>query len=136
MATDLQTGPEASTTSLVAGIINDAQQLMTQQLALFRNEIKQDMNRTAQAGALMGLGLGIGLIAGVVLVFGLAHLLHEVWPTLPLWGCYLIVGAVVAALAGALLYSGKKQFDSFNPLPDQSLKALEENVQWLTKTPK
>jgi len=136
MATDLQPGPEASTTSLVAGIINDAQRLLAQQLALFRSEIKQDMHRTWQAGSLVGLGVGVGLVAAVVLVFALAHLIHWAWPQMPLWGAYGITGALVAVLAGALVYAGKKQFDSFNPLPDQSLEALQENVQWLTKNPK
>jgi len=31
-----------------------------------------------------------------------------------------------------LFYAGKKRLDSFNPLPDQSVQALKENVQCLT----
>lgn len=132
MANDLQTAPEPSVTSLVGGIVNDAQTLMTQQLALFRSEIQQDMSRTWQASCVLACGLGVGMVAGIVLIFAVAHLLHWAWPALELWGAYGIVGLFVGLVAGLMLYAGKKQFESFNPLPDQSFKALQENVECLT----
>lgn len=136
MANDLQTANEPSVTSLVGGIINDSQQLIGQQLNLFRREIQQDMARTRQAACVLGAGVGVGLLASIVLIFALAHLIHWAAPDLPLWACYGLVGVVVGGIAGWLVYAGKKQFDAFNPLPDQSFQALQENVQWLTKAPK
>lgn len=137
MADDVQTMNGTSMTSLVSGIVSDAQRLMSQQLTLFRAEIQQDMARTRQASLILATGLGIGLVAGIVLIFALAHLIY--WATdsaLALWVCYGLVGIVVALVAACLVYTGKKQFDSFNPLPDESMQALQENVQWLTKAPK
>jgi len=136
MADDVQTMNGTSVTSLVSGIIDDAQRLMSQQLKLFRSEIQHDMARTREASFMLAIGLGIGFIGGIVLIFSLAHLLNWAFPTFPLWACYGVIGLVVAALGGGLAYTGKKQFDSFNPLPDESLRALQENVQWLTKAPK
>jgi hypothetical protein len=137
MPDDVQTMNGTSVTSLVTGIIDDAQRLMSQQLKLFRSEIQHDMARTREASFLLAIGLGVGFIGGIVLIFALAHLLNWAFPTiLPLWVCYGVIGLVVTALGGALAYTGKKQFDSFNPLPDESLEALQENVQWLTKAPK
>jgi hypothetical protein len=137
MADDVQTMNGTSVTSLVSGIVDDAQRLLTQQLKLFQAEIKQDMKRTREASLLLATGLCISLLGGIVLVFALAHLLNWAFPTaLPLWVCYGLTGLVVAVVGGAVAYTGKKQFDSFNPLPDESLQALQENVQWLTKAPK
>jgi len=136
MADDVQTMNGTSLTSLVSGIVDDAQRLMSQQLKLFRAEIQQDMARTREASFLLAFGLGVGFIGGIVLIFALAHLINWAFPTMPLWVCYGVIGLVVAAIGGALAYTGKKQFDSFNPLPDESLQALQENVQWLTKAPK
>jgi hypothetical protein len=57
------------------------------------------------------------------------------WATaekVPLWGCYGIVGAVIVAVGGALLYFGVRKFQSLNPVPEQSLQALKETMQWKT----
>lgn len=136
MASDVQeqgTQPP-NVTTLVGGIVTDAQQLMTQQLALFRNEIKQDLNRSFQAGVVMGLGLTIALMGGVVLVLSLAYLLAWIWPDMALWVAHLIVGVAVLGVGGVLFSVGKAKFDSFNPMPDKSIQAMQENVQWLTNT--
>jgi len=136
MADDVQTMNGPSVTSLVSGIVDDAQRLLNQQLKLFRSEIQHDMARTREAAVLLAIGLGVGFVGGIVLIFALAHLLNWWFPTLPLWACYGMIGLVVAVAGGCVAYTGKKQFDSFNPLPDESLQALQENVQWLTKAPK
>ncbi len=56
------------------------------------------------------------------------------WLTeLPLWGCFAIVGGCLVVVGACLAYLGKKKFDSFNPLPDETAEALKENVQWIAK---
>jgi len=53
---------------------------------------------------------------------------------IPLWGCYGIVTLVFLGSGTALLLAGKKKFDSFNPLPDQTVATVKENVQWITNS--
>jgi hypothetical protein len=60
------------------------------------------------------------------------YLLHEVGD-LSLWNSYLIVGGVLTIIGGVLIYLGKKRFDSFHPLHDETAQALKENVEWITK---
>ena len=130
MANDLQTGNEPSVTSLVTGIINDAQELFKQQLAFFRKEVEGDMRKSRDAAIPMAAGLGLALVGVVFLCFMLAHLLH--WATeMPLWAAYGILGVVLAIAGGALFFVGKQQFESFNPLPDETAQAVKENVQWI-----
>src|SRR5438132_3036731 len=131
MATDLRTGTEPTLTGLVTGIINDAQDLLKQQLALFRQEIKDDVRKTKEAALSLSLGIGMVVVGGLLLCAMLVHLLHWAAPLLPLWSCYGIVGVVFLACGGAFFYAGKKRLQSFNPFPDQSVGALKENVQWL-----
>jgi Putative Actinobacterial Holin-X, holin superfamily III len=141
MANEVQTTPEPSVTALVTGILNDAQRLFQQQLALIRSEIRQDFRKTQEASVLLGVGVGVCGLAAVMLSMTLALLLW--WLTLPvsqqtdparipLWGCFAIVGVILAAVGGILAYAGVKKFQSFNPLPDQSVAALQENLQWTT----
>lgn len=128
MANDLNTGTEPSITGLVTGIFNDAQELLKQQLALFKQEVKDDVRRTKDGAISMSVGLGIFIMGGILLALMLVQLLKL---ALPEWSSYAIVGVVLTAAGGALFYAGKKRFESFNPLPDQSVAALKENVQWI-----
>ena len=131
MANDLHTGHEPSITGLVTGIINDAQDLLKQQLAMFKQEIKDDVRKTKEAALALSAGLGILVVGGLLWCVMLVHLLSWALPSLPLWCCYGIVGLVFVAGGGALLYTGKRRFESFNPLPEQSVGAMKENVQWI-----
>ena len=131
---DLQNGlAGASATQLVGGIITDAQELVKQQLALLRHEVKEDFRKAEEAGSFLVWGLGGALAGSIVLCLMLVHLLSWAVPELPGWVCYGIVGAPTAALGGALFFAGIHKFRSLNPLPDQSVQALKENYQWITQ---
>jgi uncharacterized membrane protein YqjE len=119
--------------TLVSGIIHDAQDLVRQQLTLFQVEIKNDTRRTIAAMIPIIVGMLVGLLALVVLALMAAHLLYWLWPELHLWGAHGIVGGVLAVAAGVLIWWGAAQFKKFSPLPDQTVEGLKENIQWQTK---
>jgi uncharacterized membrane protein YqjE len=137
MATDVQTDRDASVTALVSGIISDAQELMHQQFNLLKTEVRDDIRKTKEALLALGLGAGVALLGVLLLVLALVHLTHWAFnnvphETLPLWACYGIWAVVFLVIGGVLCYAGKKKFDSFNPLPEQTAEALQENVKWIT----
>lgn len=133
---DTHTLPEqASLTELVSGIIDDSQQLLKQQMQMFKAEIKQDLRKTTDSVKYLGIGATVAAVGGLMLVFALVFLLN--WATgLALWGCYAIVGGAFVVIGGGLIWGGVRILQSNNPLPDQSVQALQENVQWLTNNPK
>lgn len=135
MATDLQNGPDTSVATLVKGIVEDAQTLLKQQFTLFKVEVEQDLRRTKVAALYLVLGLPVFLIGLVVLSFALVHLLAWAFPAAPLWVWFAVVGALITGAGLGLAYYAYHQFRSFNPLPDQTVRALEENLEWKT-TPK
>lgn len=130
MANDLRNGPDLSFTELVTGIVKDVQELLAQQLNLFKEEIRVDIRKTKEAALSLALGGGVLFFAVGFLLLMLVYLLHEV-AMLPLWASFGIVGGVLAVLGGALLYAGKHKWDSFSAFPQQSAQALKENVQCL-----
>jgi H+/Cl- antiporter ClcA len=132
MANDLQTNSEPSVTSLLGGIVSDLQTLLGQQLALFRQEVRDDLRKTKEATLAIMAGVVVALLGGITLCFMAAHAL-DTYTQIPLWGCYGIVGGVLAIIGGALLAVGLGRFRSFNPLPDESAQAFKENVQWIAK---
>lgn len=132
MAIDVQGPPEPSVTTLVSGIIADVQQLIEQQLTMFRQEIRADIRKTWDASYSLAAGVGIVLGGIVLLLIMLPLLLQSAVPELPLWACFGIVGGILAAVGGVLVYAGIKKFESFDPLSDQSVAAFKENLKWTT----
>jgi uncharacterized membrane protein YqjE len=128
------TGPEPTVTSLLTGIVNDAQELIKQQLQLFKHELREDMNRTREALPAVGLGVTVAVAAVFLLGMTIAHLLNWAFGQdhLPLWICYAIVTVLFGVVGGALLYFAKSKFESL-PISREAARATEENVEWLTK---
>jgi len=141
MATEVQNHTETnSVAALVSGIVTDVQDLIKQQLQLTRKEIEADFRKTREAASVLALGAGIVFFGGFAFCLMLAHLIHYLaipaeyvrdTATIPLWGCYGIVAAVFLVAGGCIAYVGKKKFDSFNPLPDESAQVLKENIEWI-----
>jgi len=120
-----------SVTGLVSGILDDAQQLFKQQVALVRAEIKSDFQQAVRATVLVGVG-ALALVPAVFLLCNmLVYVLHEQM-SFQLWASYGIVGGVFALLGGALLAVGIQRFRSLTSQPNQSVEAFKENVRWMT----
>lgn len=133
MHSHLEQDAPPDTTSLLRGIVHDAQNLVQQQLKLFQVEVKNDARRTIQAVIPIIVGAVVCLVAAIMLAIMAAQALVWVWPQLPTWGAYGIVGGVLATAGLAGVLAGKARFQTFNPLPDQTLEGLKENLQWKTK---
>jgi uncharacterized membrane protein required for colicin V production len=123
--------PEPGIATLVSGIVGDGQRLIEQQLALFRREIESALRQARNAAISMALGAGVAALGGLLLVAMFVHLLHA-YTDLPLWGCYGLVGGVLAATGALLLIIGGKGAADVHLLaPKQSTEAFKENVEWL-----
>jgi hypothetical protein len=138
MATSAQLGTERdeleprstpSLTSLVTGIVNDAQELARQQFELFRHELRDELRKTKEAVVCSAVGGGALALGAICLCLGLVHLLFWALPAVPLWVWHAVVGALLAGCGVALLYAAKQKLD---PLPDQAVAELRENIRWIT----
>jgi uncharacterized membrane protein YqjE len=137
MATDLQSPPEQSSmASLVNGIVHDFQDLIEQQVRLARKDLESGFTHIKEAGLMMGLGAGFLVPGAIGLFLMLVHLVH--WlaspasadpASIPLWGCYALIGGLFVLVGLAFVWAAKKQVST---LPDQAVKALEENLEWKT----
>lgn len=118
-------------TELVGGIVGDVQDLIKQQFALFKRELHEDLRKTKEGMLSLVTGGAVLAVGGMLLCLMLVHLLHWAVPSLPLWSCFAIVGGSFAVVGGILLCMGYQRLKSVNPLPDESVAALKENVQWI-----
>jgi hypothetical protein len=128
-------------TQVVGGILDDFQKLMTQQVALLRAEVTKDWGKTKSAMCPLAVGAAIGVVA--LLQFGIAVGLGiyaaaspaGVDPAhIPMWGCFALAGLGFAVVSGILVAVGARAFQSFNPLPDETMRAFEKNLQSFVTT--
>jgi len=125
-------GSQGSVTELISGILDDVQRLGKQQIDMLKAEFQEDLRRTKRATEFGGLGivaLTVGLLA---LVACLVFVLHEQFH-ITMWASCLIIGGVLTGAGVALGLTARTLFESFNPLPDKTFTALQENLTWKTQ---
>jgi len=126
-----EAAPAGSVTQLVSGIIDDAQRLAKQQLDMLKSEFHEDLRRTRQALEFGGIGIVLATAGLMALLFCVVEVLHEQFG-FKQWSSALIVGGFLTAVGAALGYLSYIRFESFNPLPDKTFNALQENLSWKT----
>jgi putative superfamily III holin-X len=121
---------ELSLAQLLTGIVNDAKELMRQELALAKHEIREDLRKTTTSMLSLGVGIGVAAIGGLLLILMLVHLLNAL-AGLPLWACYGIVGGLFLIMGGVLLLIAKNTIARIDVMPPQTVETMQENVQWI-----
>src|SRR5919198_5821172 len=121
---------EPSLAQLLTGIVNDAKELMRQELALAKHEIREDLRKTKTAMLSLGIGIGVAAIGGLLLILMLVHLLQALAGR-PLWVCYGIVGGLFLIMGGVLFLIAKHTIARIDVVPPQTVETMKENVQWI-----
>ena len=128
MAIQIESHADEGVATLLGGIVQDARRLLEEQLQLFQVEIRNDFHRTVNSAISLVAGAVVGLAGVVTLGIGVAYLLGRVWPDLPLWVAFVIVGGVVTAIGLALFFTGMSRLNAGSMVPDKSIKELKENI--------
>jgi hypothetical protein len=109
--------------NLFTDVIADTVHLFQTEIRLIRAEINEKIARIANGGTLVAAGALAALAAVFLLLQDIVRWLAVAG--LPdQWG-YLVVGIVVAAIAGALLVGGINRIKSINLMPDRTLDQLK-----------
>src|SRR5689334_15832241 len=121
---------DASLSTLLSGIVGDAQELVRKEIALARQEVREEISAAKDAGtalAISGVVLAIGgLFLLITLALGLADLFD--WPT---WAGFGLVGAVCAIVGAVLLSSGRQRLKQVHPVPERTVETMKENIEWI-----
>jgi hypothetical protein len=115
---------------LVHAIADDAERLLRQHAALFREEIREGISRAPGALAAMGAGAGLVAAGGVLGTLMMVHGLHKS-TRIPLWGCYGLVGGALAAVGCGLVAAGTRRAAGISLVPRETIAALREDIAWL-----
>ena len=133
MLEDVKQQVEGTLLPLLAGILEDSQKLVRQEISLARVEIKEDLARVKTMAISSSIGIMMGLLATIMSMFALVHLLAYVVPSLPLWGAYAAVGLLLAILALLFLSKAKSEANAIKVVPEKTVNSIKENVEWIQR---
>jgi Na+/melibiose symporter-like transporter len=121
---------DASVSALLSGIVGDAQDLVRKEIALARQEIREEITAAKEAATALAIASAVlalgGLFLLVTLALGLADLLN--WPT---WAGFGIVGLVFGIAGAILLSSARQKMKQINPVPERTVETMKENIEWI-----
>ena len=114
---------------LLGGVLVDAQELIVAHGEGMKLEVRDELRSLKGVMKLVGVVVGwvvvAGMLASQALVFGLTAA-----PGLPLWASYAIV-AVLAGLAGHLVYRRRPDADEVDLVPERSLEGVKRDARRL-----
>lgn len=125
-------GYQESISGLVRGILSDLRQLIRDEVALARVEVREQASRAKLAASALG-------VAAVALVFGVVFLLVAIavgtadlldWPV---WAGFLAVALLLSVVGLVMLSTGRRRLRSVHAVPEQTVQTLKENSEWIAK---
>ena len=112
---------------IVGAVVDNLQTIFRAVIRLAALESKEKLQKSAKAGGLLGAAAILGFLAAACLTTTCIVALAIV---LPLWLSSLIVGVLLAGAAGGAFLLGRLALEEVDPLPQQTLETLKDNIEW------
>jgi hypothetical protein len=112
--------------NLIASVIDESVHLMQTELRLVRAEINDKLAKVASAGTVLAAG-GIAALAALFLLLQALVRWLAVAGLPDQWG-YLIVGLVIAIIAGGMLSLGVSRLRATTLVPQKSIDQIRADV--------
>jgi hypothetical protein len=123
-------GDSRSLGDLFGELATETTTLVRQEVALAKKEIREEIRTVAKNVAEIVAGGALAYAGLIVLLTGLGLLLGELLFDAE-WLGLLVVGALVAAVGGALAKKGLDTLKRMDPTPERTLETLKEDKEWL-----
>ena len=119
---------DQSVGALVGRMTTHLSDLMRQELALAKAEIRAEAQKAAKGAGMLA---GAGFAAWMVAVFASVTLMWLLDKAMDLWLAALIVTLLWGAVGAVLFVTGRNQLKQVNPKPEQTVESLKEDKEWL-----
>jgi len=123
------TGAEPSIGELFKRVTTDTSELVRQEVALAKVEMRQAFATLARDGTTVGIGLGLALVGVLALtaflIAGLGRLLNDRY-----WLAALIIGAVFLVVGAVLARNALADIKRRGLTPDQTAESLRQDAAW------
>jgi uncharacterized membrane protein YqjE len=119
---------ETSFAKLVEGAFANVQEIIRSEVRLAKVETREELTKAARAGALLGGGIVLALFA---LGFLLWSAVYGLWIAWPGWLAALVVGAILAIIAGVAITFGRTKMRGVKVPPPRTMENVRENLEWV-----
>jgi len=118
-----------SVPALIRGVMEDARELIREELALARAEIREEVSSVRTVGIAFAAAALTGVIAVVLLCIALGGAVAYAfsWPT---WAGYGIIAILLAATAYGCVTIGRSRLSNVRALP-KTAATVRENIAWI-----
>jgi uncharacterized membrane protein YqjE len=107
-------------------IVGNIQHIVRSEMRLAKTELTEELQKSRAAATLLAVG-------AVLLSFGVLFVLlaavYALSGVVPSWAAALIVGAVVALIAGVFVGAALKKFKTVRAAP-KTVDSMKENMEW------
>lgn len=118
---------DASIGELIRGAMGDARELIREEVALARAELRHELSKASSAA--IGFGVAAAALwfalAAFVVALSLEIAAMFAWPV---WSGFAIVGVLLAVVGAAGYASGRRAVANVQPLP-RTMHTLKENLR-------
>jgi xanthine/uracil permease len=108
--------------------------LVRQEVTLAKVELSEKASQTGRNVASLAVGGVIAYAGLLVALIGIGYLLIQAG--LDAWLAFLIVGIVVMAIGGFLVWRGVQQMRELDLAPRQTVETMRDNVEMIKEHPK
>jgi uncharacterized membrane protein YqjE len=108
--------------------------LVRQEVDLAKTELSETASRTGRNVATLAVGGAVAYAGLLVLLLAAVYAL--IAAGLDSWLAALLVGAVVIAIGGFLVWRGLQQFRKTDLTPRRTVETMKENVEMIKEHPK
>ncbi len=126
-------GKQSSIGELFAALTGDLSDLMRKEVHLAKIELREEATKARKAATMTGMAALAAYLAVLLLTFAAAWGLAEV---VSIGYGFLIVGVFFALVAGFLFTAGRRRLQYIDPIPQQTVETLKEDVEWAKAQPK
>ena len=125
MTTTREPGVERTIGQLVADATHDISNIVHNEIALAKTELKDDAKAAAKGAGMFGAAAFLGIL-GLIFLFHTVALVIHIW--LPISASYGITTALLFLVAGGLALVGKKSVQRVKGKPERTIRNAQDTI--------
>lgn len=125
---DPETSDRRRLSDIIGAIVENLQNIFREEIRLAGSELKQKVQTGKKAAIFLCGAAGMAFFAAACFI---ATCIAALALVLPVWLSTLIMAVLLAAGAGGAFVLGRTALEDVDPVPQQTVETMKDNIDWL-----